>query len=274
MNVKTFITHYRYLFLISTIYLVSFVGIGLVIAGYVSPWWLLAALVWSKTVQFIGHSIGMHRYFTHRAFNTSPTWHQIMCWSSVLLGTGSPIAYSRNHRLHHRNTDKENDLHSPVNDGVFKTLIGRWEFHSLPWFMSKGNILVRDWIKDPTCRLIDKYYYKIWVALILVGFVINWQVGLYLILFPAFIYHVELNIFVNAVGHTWGYRNYDTDDRSTNNKWVSWWTLGEGLHNNHHAKPLLYDFAIKPDEFDPSGWFIRKFMEDKNNIKESGVFKE
>lgn len=260
MNFRTFIKHYRYLFLISTIYLLSFVGIGLIIAGYASPWWLLAALIQSKWVQLIGHSIGMHRYFTHRAFKASPVWHQIMCWVSVLLGTGSPISYSRNHRLHHKVTDQKNDLHSPVNDGFWKTFFGRWEFHSLPWFMSKGNVLVRDWIKDPTCRLIDKQYYRIWSALIIFGLVIYWPVGLYMIIMPSFIYHLELNIFVNAVGHTYGYRNFDTNDRSTNNKWVSWWTLGEGLHNNHHAKQSAYDFAMKDDEFDPSGWFIKKFI--------------
>jgi stearoyl-CoA desaturase (delta-9 desaturase) len=164
-------------------------------------------------------------------------------------------------------------LHSPVNDGIIKTLLGRWEFHTLEWFMSKKTVIVRDWVKDPTCRWIDKQFYRIWFALIILAMMIDWQIAFYLILMPAFIYHVELNIFVNTVGHTWGYRNFHTSDRSQNNKWVSWWTLGEGLHNNHHANSRLYDFAVAPGEFDPSGWFIDRFMINDPQQRETGVYK-
>lgn len=274
-KLKIYINHHRYLWLLSFIYITSIIGIGLVLLGYASPWLLLAGLLWSKTFQFFGHSIGMHRYFTHRAFDTSKFWHQVMCWTSVLLGTGSPISYTRNHRFHHKVVDTPQDLHSPVNDGEFKTFVGWWEFHTTPWFLNKGSVMVRDWIKDPTCKFIDKYFYKIWVALIVSSFLINWQFAVYMVLFPAFIYHVELNIFVNCVGHTWGYRNYNTRDRSKNNQWVSWWTLGEGLHNNHHAKAWLYDFATRSGEFDPSGWFIKKFMAKVNpDYPNRGYFKE
>jgi hypothetical protein len=33
----------------------------------------------------------------------------------------------------------------------------------------------------------------------------------------------------------WGYRNYSTDEESTNNWWVALLSFGEGWHNNHHA---------------------------------------
>jgi stearoyl-CoA desaturase (delta-9 desaturase) len=39
---------------------------------------------------------------------------------------------------------------------------------------------------------------------------------------------------VNSAAHTWGYRTYDTPDRSTNLLWLSWISAGEGWHNNHH----------------------------------------
>lgn len=272
-KVTSFINNYRYLTLMLLFYISSFVGIVLVFMGHASGWWLLAGLVWSKIFQFFGHSIGMHRYFTHRAFKTNKFWHQVMCWSSLLLGTGSPIAYSRNHRLHHKVVDTPDDLHSPTNDGIVKTFLGRWEFHSLDWFMSRKTVIVRDWVKDPTCRFIDRQYYRLWSALIIVSFLVDWRIGLYMVMFPAFIYHVELNIFVNTVGHTWGYRNFKTKDTSTNNRWVSWWTLGEGLHNNHHAHARLYDFAVTKTEFDPSGWFIDRFMLADPEDRKTGVMR-
>jgi stearoyl-CoA desaturase (delta-9 desaturase) len=83
---------------------------------------------------------------------------------------------------------------------------------------------------------------------------------LYLLALPSLIYHVELNVWVNCVGHSWGYRNFNTADQSRNNQWVQTVSLGEGLHNNHHAYAKLYDFAIKKGESDISAWFIEKFL--------------
>ncbi len=41
--------------------------------------------------------------------------------------------------------------------------------------------------------------------------------------------------FVNSATHQFGYRTYETADRSTNCWWVALLTYGEGWHNNHHA---------------------------------------
>lgn len=50
-----------------------------------------------------------------------------------------------------------------------------------------------------------------------------------------------------------GYRNFDTNEYSTNQRWLAWLTMGEGLHNNHHGNPRSPLFASQPDEFD-LGW--------------------
>ena len=42
---------------------------------------------------------------------------------------------------------------------------------------------------------------------------------------------------VNSVTHLWGYRTYETDERSRNNVFVGLLVHGEGWHNNHHAEP-------------------------------------
>lgn len=245
---------------LSLIYLISFYGIYMLFNG-VSLWWLLAGLVWSKIIQLIGHSCGMHRYFSHKSFNTTPFGEKLMAWTSLLLGVGSPIQYARNHRQHHRVTDKETDWHSPVVDGELYTALGIWEFNSLKWFMDRGGMTPRDLIVHPTYRFIHDHYYKIWAALTAVTLLIDWRITVFLLAVPSWIYHIELNVFVNWIGHTHGYRNYDTDDRSKNNGWVHLWTLGEGLHNNHHANANCYDFAVKESEaFDVSAWFIDKFL--------------
>jgi stearoyl-CoA desaturase (delta-9 desaturase) len=42
---------------------------------------------------------------------------------------------------------------------------------------------------------------------------------------------------VNSVTHLWGYRTYETSERSRNNWLIGLLSNGEGWHNNHHAHP-------------------------------------
>lgn len=258
---KVFLKKNKWRIFLSIIYAVSLAGIGLVVAEKAHWGWLLAALVWSKCFQLIGHSIGMHRYFSHRSFRTTKLGEDIMAWFSVPLGIGSPIQYARNHRFHHRAVDSEHDLHSPHNDGKLRTLVGAWAFHDVDWFLAKGTENVRDLLRQPTFNFINDWYYTIWYGALALAFLADWRVAVFLLALPSFIFHIELNVFVNTIGHSWGYRNFETADHSRNNKWVQLWTLGEGLHNNHHARPYLASFAAKEDESDISAWVIRRFFE-------------
>jgi len=258
-QIKKTINANKFRIFLSVIYLLSFYGIYRLFVSE-NFWWFVAALVWSKIIQLIGHSIGMHRYFSHKAFDTTPFGEKLMAWTSFLLGVGSPIQYARNHRQHHRVTDQEMDWHSPNVDGKLYTALGVWEFNSLSWFMKRGGTSPRDLIAHPTYRYIHDHYYKIWYSLLAITALIDWRIPVYLLALPSLIYHIELNVFVNCIGHSWGYRNFDNPDKSKNNQWVQTWTLGEGLHNNHHAHPRLYDFAVKKGESDISAWIIDKFL--------------
>jgi len=247
----------RYRILLAIIYIV---GIASFFLG-ASIWWFVSALLWNKIIELIGHSIGMHRYFTHKSFQTTPFKEKVIAWFSVLLGVGSPIAYVRNHRHHHEVTDQERDVHSPHQHNVFKIALGLWEFSSIKYLVQQGGTTPRDWISNKVVRYIHDNYYKIWGILTIITLCIDWKVTVYLLYLPAFIYHLQLGIFINWIGHTYGNRNFETKDKSRNNNWVHWWLLGEGLHNNHHAQPWRYNWKIKnTDAFDVSGWTIDKFF--------------
>jgi fatty-acid desaturase len=45
--------------------------------------------------------------------------------------------------------------------------------------------------------------------------------------------------------------------------------MGEGLHNNHHAKPNEYNQAMAPGEFDIAGWIVEKYVKVDPNSKEA-----
>ena len=61
-----------------------------------------------------------------------------------------------------------------------------------------------------------------------------------------------------------GYKNFDVGDHTVNSKLWNWLTLGEGMHNNHHARPGEYNFAFTkgPGEWDFSAWLVDRFLKE------------
>jgi fatty-acid desaturase len=69
---------------------------------------------------------------------------------------------------------------------------------------------------------------------------------------------------VNSVGHTCGYRNFNTPDNSYNNILIHILSFGGGMHNNHHAFPNKYDYsALRWFEIDPAAILIKYVFEKK-----------
>jgi fatty-acid desaturase len=62
---------------------------------------------------------------------------------------------------------------------------------------------------------------------------------------------------VNSVTHLWGYRNYETDEKSRNNILIGLVSNGEGWHNNHHADPRSAAHGHRWWEFDLTYLTIR-----------------
>ena len=58
-----------------------------------------------------------------------------------------------------------------------------------------------------------------------------------------------------TAGHTFGYKSFEND--ATNLKLLALITFGEGLHNNHHARPASPKLSAFRGEFDPAWPVIR-----------------
>lgn len=188
-----------------------------------------------------------HRYFSHRAFETS----RVLQFIFAVIGSASvqrgPLWWAAHHRFHHRHSDTEVDPHSPKHTGFL------WS-HCL-WFVSAANFpireaLVRDWAKYPEIRFLDRFD----ILIPIIYAVCCFSFGKYLeIYFPEFgttgwqmlvwgffvstiiLYHCTFTI--NSLAHVWGRRRYPTNDDSRNNFFLALITLGEGWHNNHHFAP-------------------------------------
>lgn len=118
----------------------------------------------------------------------------------------------------------------------------------------------KDIANDPFYRFLDQYFFPIQVAFAVLLYLIGglpflfWGVFVRLVL----VYHTTW--LVNSATHKFGYRTYESDDRSTNCWWVALLAYGEGWHNNHHAFQYSARHGLKWWEIDMTWmmiWLLR-----------------
>ncbi|CAE7599490.1 ADS2 [Symbiodinium sp. CCMP2592] len=97
----------------------------------------------------------LHRYFSHRCFQTSRLCSFLLGAFSCMASGMRPLHYSALHRRHHRFCDQEGDPHSPYQKGFFYAYVfcyaDRDNLEIRPAF-------VRDWLlKNPELLLLELY---------------------------------------------------------------------------------------------------------------------
>ena len=224
---------------------------------------LAIAVVMHWVTACLGVTLGYHRLLTHGSLVVSTPVKYFFSICGMLAAEGSPLFWVATHRKHHVLSDQEGDPHTP-NDGF-------WWSHML-WFKPKegpGELeaLLKRWApdmyKDPVQRFFHKFFPIVPVvfgAMLYFGGEYFFGLGLSCLLWGLCLrmvvgYHSTW--FVNSATHIWGYRNYETTDRSRNLWWVALLSYGEGWHNNHHAHQRLARHGHKPWEIDITYMMIR-----------------
>jgi sn-1 stearoyl-lipid 9-desaturase len=180
----------------------------------------------------LGITLGWHRLVTHRSFQTPKWLEYFLVFCGVLSCEGGVIDWVGQHRQHHQYSDQNLDPHDS-NQGFWWSHMG-WMF----FYRDADSEIPRytkDIADDPVYQFFQKYFLLIQVALgvcfLLLGgwsFVV-WGIFVRLVV----VFHCTW--FVNSATHKFGYRTYESSDRSTNCWWVALVSYGEGWHNNHHA---------------------------------------
>ncbi|NND57005.1 MAG: acyl-CoA desaturase [Xanthomonadales bacterium] len=212
--------------------------------------WLLFAAIYP--FQAIGVGVCLHRYFAHNAFKTS-RWFQFLLALFCASTFGDPIRFAGKHRLHHLNTDRENDTHSP-GQGF--------------WFSWLGSHIDSRYTDEQICAQVPyltQYPELMWLhrhslapgltlcaVALLLGGISGMAVGV--LLGAALLIHQSSA--VNYFCHRFGRRRFQTDDLSTNNFLVSLLVFGEGWHNNHHRYPVSARAGFCWWEIDMFYWVI------------------
>ena len=188
-----------------------------------------------------------HRYFSHKAFQTSRAGQFIFAVLGATAVQRGPLWWAAHHRNHHGHSDEQTDAHSPVQHGFLWSHIG--------WFLSRNNFhtqteRVKDLAKFPELRFLDRFDVLIPTIFALsifgLGMLLEkyapslgtngWQLLVWgFVISTVVLYHATFS--VNSLSHTWGKRRYVTGDHSRNNFLIAIFTLGEGWHNNHHHYP-------------------------------------
>ncbi|MDV8157861.1 acyl-CoA desaturase [Acinetobacter bereziniae] len=206
-------------------------------------WFAVTFMLLFYLIRMFSITAFFHRYLSHKTFQTS----RIVQFVFVLIGTMSaqrgPLWWAAHHRYHHRFTDTEHDPHSST--------YGFWYSH-LGWFLNDYNFatrkeVVKDWLKYPELVWLDRFS----LIIVLLTAVSIYALGESLaVVYPSLatsglqllvwgfvvstVLLIHATLCINSLAHLYGSRDFETEDQSRNNLFLSIITLGEGWHNNHH----------------------------------------
>ncbi len=196
---------------------------------------------------------GYHRYFSHRAYETSRTFQFVLAALAQSTSQKSVLWWAANHRDHHLHSDTELDVHSPRQMGFIYSHVG--------WIFSRGQETmnvnrIADFAKYPELMWLHRYeQLPAFVLAVLCLAVAGWP-GLIVGFFwsTVAVYHGTFSI--NSLAHLVGKRRYVTGDDSRNNWLLAIITMGEGWHNNHHAYQSSARQGFRWWEYDPTFYLL------------------
>ncbi len=238
----------------------------LVLALVLVPWKLATqglrlseVLVFLVMYSAIGLSItvGYHRLFSHRAFRA--TWPLRLL--ALLLGAAafqnSALAWSSDHRHHHRFVDDTERDPYPVRKGF-------WYAHWL-WVMEakeRPMDSVGDLQQDPLIRWQHHYHFWIGAAVaalpvLAVGWMTRNLIGQLVIgLLLRIVATHHSTFLINSAAHWFGTQPYTDTNSARDNAFLAPLTFGEGYHNYHHMWQWDYRNGPRWYQWDPAKWLI------------------
>ncbi len=237
----------------------TFVGLTVPVAGLVTAivlsfvwgfsWVNVGLLVGMYLVTMAGITVGFHRLFTHRSFQTVKPIQFALGVLGSMTFQGPLADWVGRHRRHHQHSDNDGDPHSPhPHHGFAGLLHGFWHAH-IGWaFAPMPGELDRyagDIRRSRMLRVVSALF-PLWALLgVLIPAAIGWWCLGWHGAITGFLWGGLVRILlghhvtwcVNSVCHLWGRKTYASGDESRNNVVVGVLALGEGWHNNHHAFP-------------------------------------
>ena len=226
--------------------------------------YLIISIFYYYSICILGNTICYHRYLSHRTFETDLFRKTILLTANLLTGQGSILYAVSMHRHHHKHSDTTFDVHSS-HDGYFNNFF--FSLRSFKFFYKTKKVRpALDLVRDQQIMFFHKHYVMLWIVIITVLLILSWKITIFVLLASVGLITIHTNLVRTFLSHNnilSAYRNFETNDLSVNNT-MQFLSLGEALHNNHHANPSKGNQAITQKEFDPVWFFIEKFLKVDN----------
>jgi stearoyl-CoA desaturase (delta-9 desaturase) len=228
-----------------------------------SPAWMVAVYFIAVTqLTVLSVTLFLHRSAAHRAVDFHPLLAHLFRFWTWLTTAMITREWAAIHRKHHARVETDEDPHSPLAHGIWKVLI-----HGVVLYQEarRDRAMITQYSAGMHDDWIERHLYaprNTWgpVLMLVIDFVLFGFVGVAIWAVQMLWIPIMAAGVINGLGHWWGYRNFETDDRSTN---LTPWALalgGEELHNNHHAFPSSAKFALRRYEVD-IGWVLIRLCE-------------
>lgn len=226
-------------------------------------------------VSGIGISVGFHRYFTHSAFKANRAVKIALAIAGSLAIEGPVLDWVADHRRHHKYSDKDGDPHSPWRFGDdWRALTKGFIWAHMGWLFDPEKTshqkFCPDWLADDDVRAVSRAFPGL-VAFSLLApalagglWSMSWQGAVTAFFWASLVrisllHHVTWSI--NSVCHTFGRRDFQARDKSSNVAWLAVLSFGESYHNLHHADPTCARFGALRGQLDPGArviWLAEK----------------
>jgi fatty-acid desaturase len=180
----------------------------------------------------IGTTVAFHRALAHKSVKLHPVARNLLIFFAMFNGSGSPLSWAANHRLHHAKSDTPEDISSPRVGGF-------WWSH-LRWLWQAGPAPVRKYCKDlniPAYRFWERAQMGLLAVALLVG--LPFGLAAFFWMGPIrLMFALHAQCFVNSVCHM----RKDAAPGEATARNVPWLALmhffqGENWHQNHHDRP-------------------------------------
>jgi stearoyl-CoA desaturase (delta-9 desaturase) len=218
--------------------------------------------VLAEVATFIS-TVYLHRVLSHKSIRLHPALTMVMRFGTWMLTSISPREWVAVHRKHHNFTDVEGDPHSPHVEGYWQIMIGNVYYYRRE--ANDGDTLEKYASDLPYDSLDRALLRRGTLGFSLTGVVLvvlfgifgpGWGIGPGLVALTTLaVVYLGFSAAINGAGHTFGSKNFEND--ATNLRLLALITFGEGLHNNHHARPAAPKLSAFRGEFDPAWPIIR-----------------
>lgn len=202
----------------------------------------------------VSMSMCLHRFFSHKAFETSRATGFVLGVVSCLAYQGGPLWWAAKHGRHHRHCDLTCDPHSVKQQGFWYAFVG-WGFNPKSYSQPDYQYLKSDFL-TPELKFVQKFNN--------VPSVMLCQWATHAFGYPSMVFSLLLPmLFCRLITFLFNVEFHpaeefpDKDCQSVNTPRFLGILVGEDQHMTHHSKPYL----SRRGDWDLAWWATLSWMQ-------------